>query len=133
MIPTKDIAWLAGLLEGEGCFTWQPHSHNRQHGAIRITLSLCDLDVVERAAALTRSNVHEFVHNGRDGHTRKKQYRIQVGGRRAAAWMMTLFPLMGQRRQARIAEILDQWKRPVSERTPDFGHKHNAVAAPKAA
>jgi len=134
MISAKGVAWLAGLLEGEGCFTWQGHTHNRSHGAIRITLAMCDRDVIERAAALLGCGYREYRHNCRDGHVRKTQYRIQVGGRRAASWMMTIYALMGTRRQEKISEILSQWKLTARQRADRLARNNDRyLAAPQAA
>jgi hypothetical protein len=47
------------------------------------------------------------------------QYKTSVYGHPAAAWMMTLYPLMSARRQEKIAECLGRWKlaRRNSEKT----------------
>lgn len=44
MIESKDLYWLSGLLEGEGCFRAQ------EHGQPIIVLAMSDEDVVARAA-----------------------------------------------------------------------------------
>lgn len=45
----EDVVWLAGLMEGEGCFTM---GWNRKSGKMqpRIQLQMTDLDVVQRAS-----------------------------------------------------------------------------------
>ncbi len=102
MISTKDIAWLAGLLEGEGCFRIRDGRTTPL-----ILLGMTDSDVVDRAAALLGS--HDLhVYESPVGH--KTQFRLRVGGRKAAAWMMTIYPLMGERRQAKIRETLATWR-----------------------
>lgn len=101
----KDIMWLAGLLEGEGCFYIQNKS-DRPYQQHSLRLSMSDKDIVERAAEIMGCNVH--------GHTKlksgKTMYRAIVYGPQAAGWMMTLYPLMGQRRQKKIREVLSIWK-----------------------
>ena len=46
-MDSKDLYWLAGLLEGEGCF-----SSHRKSGYPSIVLQSSDKDIVKRAALL---------------------------------------------------------------------------------
>lgn len=101
MISTKDIAWLAGLLEGEGCFRFDPKAH------LVIQLAMTDRDVVDRAAALLGGSVCEK--KPREAH-HKMQYMVRVFGARAAGWMMTLWPFLGQRRRQKVGVCLSQWR-----------------------
>lgn len=91
---TEDLAWLAGILEGEGCF--------RRDAYPFVTLQMTDRDVVERAAILMLApKVHTETRTGR-----KPLYRAQVGGAKAIRLMRLLLRFMGQRRTARIQAIL---------------------------
>jgi hypothetical protein len=101
MVTVKQIGWLAGLLEGEGCFYVNGSS------SIGIRLSMTDKDVVECAARLMQSKPgNPSVRGG----NRKPIYYTAVNGLSAASWMMTVWPLMGERRQAKIAECLQLWR-----------------------
>lgn len=51
-----EIAWMAGLLEGEGCFTAEGGQRARFRYP-RITLGMTDRDVVERASVLFDARV----------------------------------------------------------------------------
>lgn len=51
MIPTKDIYWLAGLLEGEGCFHLD---RIRGTPVPTIRVKMTDRDVVQKVAAVLR-------------------------------------------------------------------------------
>ena len=86
--------WLAGLLEGEGCFYLQ----NKKYPGIK--LQMCDEDVVVRAAALMKSKVNHY------GNTRV----TRLYGVYAIEWMMILYTLLGKRRRERIREIIQAWK-----------------------
>jgi hypothetical protein len=104
-ITPLQIAWLAGLLEGEGCFVFYKQPPYR---SIAMVLVMCDRDVVERAAALlgvpvTMKRRRQAFH--------KTQYVARAFSSRAAGWMMTLFPLMGERRRTRIQELLAHWRK----------------------
>lgn len=99
-LSTKDIAWLAGLLEGEGCF--------RYRTTPMIQFAMTDKDVVGLAAGLLGAKSVRF-RKQQAAHW-KPQYEVSIHGQRAAEWMMTLYPLMGERRQAKIREILAAWR-----------------------
>ena len=104
----RDIYWIAALLEGEGCFTIQ-----KAHGKLStplISLIMCDLDVLERAHRLLRVTAKITRHNALNPKW-KSSFGFHLTGTPAIAWMMTVYPIMGQRRQARIREILAWWKR----------------------
>ena len=101
-----DIAWLAGLLEGEGCFKMQ--SSGGYKGSICISLQMTDKDVVQRVTALLDGTL--WGPHGPYGHSKLPTYQTAIFGSKAASWMMTLFPLMGERRQGKIKELLDYWK-----------------------
>jgi hypothetical protein len=100
-LKTSDIFWLAGLLEGEGCF-----GLSGAGGSIRISLNMTDLDIVERAANLLGGQVKKR----KLSPNRKQVYSTEIFSNRAAAWMMTLFPIMGDRRKDKIEESLNYWK-----------------------
>lgn len=96
-----DVQWLAGLLEGEGCFIWY-----KQNGARypRIQVTMTDLDVVQRVADILGGNSVQA--HAPDQFKRK--YVTKITGTRAVEWMRILRPLMGQRRGSRIDEILQE-------------------------
>jgi len=95
-----DIKWLAGLLEGEGTFGLG------SDGSVAISVGMTDADVIERAAMLMGQGPHRpYFERGQ-----MPRYTAKVSGWQAAGWMMTLYSLMGARRQARIASLLARWK-----------------------
>jgi hypothetical protein len=110
MISTKDIYWLAGLIEGEGCF----HLDTIRGTPVpTIRVKMTDLDVVNRAAAILRSGLKSpgvYSYPDKSCLGTKQAWSARLGGYRAAGWMMTLYPLMGERRQRKIREILEAWK-----------------------
>ncbi len=67
MIRNVDIAWLAGLVEGEGSF----HMSTR---SIAIILTMTDRDVVERAATLLNGRVYKLA-QPHVGRPRKQAWR----------------------------------------------------------
>ena len=86
-----DLVWLAGLLEGEGCFTVS----NTQI----ISLGMNDKDVVERASRIMRTKVRD----ARQG----KFFVTTACGDRARMLMTRLRPYMGRRRGHKIDWCLE--------------------------
>ena len=109
--PTNpsDLAWLAGLLDGEGCFAdwgaYPSQSGLRRHYPT-IALAMTDSDVVERAANYFGSKVHC---NAARPPATKPTYRTTVNGAKAGKFMLALLPYMGQRRSAKINSVLMRW------------------------
>lgn len=114
-ITVRDIAWLAGLVEGEGCISYgrSDRKYPGKVNSIRIHIGMNDHDVVARAAAIlgTRclgpyapSKAH------RDGSHRQPQYRAIVTQGLAAAWLMTLYPLLGTRRREAARDAVTWWR-----------------------
>lgn len=101
MINMKDVFWLAGLLEGEGCF-------KSSGNGVSIILGMTCRDVVERAARLLGANIQRPRQSTPPGH--KDMVYCQVNANAAAGWMMTLYPLMGRRRKEAIEKALTKWK-----------------------
>lgn len=101
--------WLAGLLEGEGCFraavsgnnpSWRPN--------LRISLQMTDLDVLELAAQLTNYQVTICCDGRKNRPTEKPAYEIQWGAQQAEHLMRRVLPFMCERRTANIEECLSQ-------------------------
>jgi hypothetical protein len=100
-----DRYWLAGLLEGEGSFGFNPAATPSP----RIELNTVDHDVILRVQRILRErygaavNIHERPprHAGY-----QPQFHIAVYGDAARALGADIEPIMGERRQARLAELL---------------------------
>jgi predicted aconitase len=97
----KELFWLAGILEGEGCFS----NRSDRYCSPNIQLVMTDMDVVIRAAKAMGS--HKVIEIGKPTVSGKRLYRTNVYGSTALDLMKALFPIMGQRRSVKIAEILE--------------------------
>lgn len=113
---TKDIYWLAGLLEGEGCFGLS----GSKGGSARISLNMTDKDIVERAASLLGAEVKVV----KRYPNRKQVYRIEIFSSKAVAWMMTLYSLMGVRRKETIEKSISFWKNQRFKNKNGLGRKN---------
>ncbi len=103
-----DIAWLAGLLEGEGCF-YLGKDRAKKEIYPCIKLQMTDEDIVVRAAALMKSKVEHY------GNT----WVTRVYGAHTIAWMMTLYPYLGERRREKVAKVIQVWKEHVYVQAPN--------------
>lgn len=101
MITSNQINWIAGILEGEGCFSHQ--------GTPRIDLVMTDEDVIARARDILNKNEKIAITKAKLDN-RKTSYKIVIFGSLAMSWMMSIYPLMGRRRKEKIREILILWK-----------------------
>ena len=110
MISALELGKLAGLFEGEGCFTLA--NRYGRHPCPRIQFSSTDEDVTRWVARrigqaiLYRQPPKAY---GAIVGT-KPQFAVVAQGARAVAWMMTLYPLLHLRRRAKIREIVEVWK-----------------------
>jgi hypothetical protein len=107
MPTTNEIYWIAGLLEGEGCFHAQRQFRSYN---VLIQLAMTDEDVIERAAKILGWKQRKPCRPR--AHQHKTVYSVGICGARALGWMQTVYPLMGKRRQAKIRKILDLVRMP---------------------
>jgi hypothetical protein len=91
-----ELAWLAGLLEGEGTF-------GHGGGTPCVRLQMTDKDVVDKAADLMGGNVY----TSEPVPGNKQVYRVGVYGPRAIDLMGRLQTFMGARRQQSIRETVE--------------------------
>lgn len=98
----RDLYWLAGLLEGEGCFL--PRSGKYQ---VTISLEMCDEDIVQRVGQLLNAK-YFLIHPKNPKH--KLSYKISKRGFEAYEMMKLLQPLMGKRRACKIQECIDVYE-----------------------
>lgn len=100
----RSISWLAGLLEGEGTFATRA-------GYPSISVTMCDHDVLERAATvmgIARVWRKDVIRNEDRGWS--PAFEIGIAGARAAEWMHRLRPLVGQRRALQIDRALAAYR-----------------------
>jgi hypothetical protein len=103
--PCEEVIWLAALLEGEGSFAFMSARSGSPYITPRISVGMCDQDVVEHVARLLGAKVH--VCKGQYGG--KPVYRTSSYGLKAIWIMQQVLPYMGERRSAKIQEIFDAW------------------------
>ena len=97
MTPT-DAAWLAGLVEGEGCI-------DAPRGNARVRVKMTDPDVVLRAASLMGAKVYADDWGART-HGYRPQWVAQITGPRAVDVLTAVLPYLGARRTSRATEVI---------------------------
>ncbi len=93
-IKMKDIAWLGGLLEGEGCFRLKTGKYPN------IGLEMTDEDTVIKVAAMWDTRVCHH----------RNMYTTQVSGAYAIQWMLTLYPFLSRYRKERVTKAVKFWR-----------------------
>lgn len=103
-LDTRQLAWLAGLMEGEGTF---PKATPAMPRRPRTAISMTDCDVIERVCALWGTRL--YIHIPKVQRY-KAVFRTELVGGSAVALMTLLRPHMSARRQAQIDESIATYK-----------------------
>lgn len=118
MVSTLEIAWLAGIIEGEGCIRLCNGKYNHP----RILVKMTDRDVVERVHTLMGGGFRECSRPDAKPHW-KRQWVADVTGKRAAGVLYTIYTFLGERRRAKAKEVLQAWNQtPIKTGRPWHGH-----------
>lgn len=103
MITAIDIAWVAGIVEGEGWI-----GHDKRSVTPKIKVHMTDEDVIRRLHKITGvGNVSRPypLPSGKLSWT----WRVERP-RQSAGLLMTLLPFLGERRFNKAKEVLMGWK-----------------------
>tara|TARA_R110000868_G_scaffold31411_2_gene115234 strand:- start:38 stop:553 length:516 start_codon:yes stop_codon:yes gene_type:complete len=110
-----DIAWIAGLLEGEGYFGIDNRKRNYKVSssppAPFIKISMVDEDIIQRLSKLLDKS---YFSPSRKTVTGKQVYTLHIGEKEKVLFILQkILPYMGVRRGERITECifhLQTWK-----------------------
>lgn len=99
-MKTTDIAWFAGLFEGEGCI----YTPKGRHG-VAIAIKMTDRDVIKRVHSMfPNGNFHEVPQ--KQAH-HKMQYEWRTGKSKEIVRILNLIlPHLGERRTAKALELI---------------------------
>ncbi len=108
MSREADIAWAAGLFEGEGSITrtWGAHLH--------ISLASTDKDVIDRFREIAGVG---GIGGWQGEPPRKYTHQWYADGEAADQWLRTMLPYLGLRRTARAKELLAARARYIADAT----------------
>lgn len=96
-----ELAWLAGLLEGEGCFNIGSDKY-----PVGIALAMTDEDIVSTVAGWWNVS-YNSPKTQKEHH--KQSYRCAIRGKSAVDLMVILLPFMGERRSTQIQKAIDSY------------------------
>jgi intein/homing endonuclease len=97
----SEIAWLAGIYEGEGSCAI---TNGR---AIRVEIVMTDRDVMDRIQSITGlGSIHIVPARGKK---HKEAYRWSIGSFEAVQFLLMIAPWLGERRAARAQKAIDNW------------------------
>jgi hypothetical protein len=111
-----ELGWVAGILEGEGCFliTTRTKGPYGPYLYARVTVCMTDRDVLERLQRVTGIGTLERIRERKDPKHKPISQWIVCRNQEAIELMVAVYPHMGARRQAKIREVLAQVeKRPA--------------------
>ncbi len=101
-MKVADVAWLAGLLEGEGSFVVRPKN------TPYISLKMNDKDVVEKAGAMMNVSVSKKQNNYKTSFGVDVCWNIQVYSRNVILELIPrMMPYFGGRRQGQAQKLYD--------------------------
>lgn len=114
---SDDLIWAAGILEGEGYFSYhetETTKYSKRRRKLRVRLSMTDIDIIIKFRNVfdpTKSVRREqrSVVKFKDGYKRKDTYIVEFEGEQAALVMRSVLPYMGNRRKERIIDALFKW------------------------
>ena len=108
MIKINELYWLAGLIEGEGCF-----SISTIKGTPRLVfiMNSTEKKVLEHAQKIVNIGVIHGPYIRKNGLSKKPQWVWRTSkDSDVVGLMMTLYPLLWDNRQERIEDLLEIWK-----------------------
>jgi hypothetical protein len=108
-MTAAETAWVAGVFEGEGTFTYRTYSGTGRN-QITLRIVMTDLDVIERLHTLTGvGNLYGPYTSKQlkqDGTKRKSSYHWAITTQSdVIALGNALYPWLGERRKAKFLEV----------------------------
>lgn len=99
----QQIAWAAGIIEGEGCITL--HS-----GHPYLLIDMTDKDVIDRMLEIFPIGTVRgpYTHKARPQY--KPRWRFDAFGTKAIPIISEIYPYLLSRRKAKVDEILSQYE-----------------------
>lgn len=112
MISAEDIGWVAGFLEGEGCFNWAQRR-------LSVNTTQKDWEPLVRLQEVVGGTLRQYKNR------KQMLWRHVVTGPQAAGLMMTVYTLMSARRRDQIKTALQGW-----QSVPAWSEKRRGVCTP---
>lgn len=104
VVTTRDIIWASGFLEGEGTFYNSAGAARRRLGTSYVSVYQVNKEPVERLLTIFGGSLSL---RAARGVRMKPTWVWRASGSRARGIVLTVFPLMSQKRQGQIREALN--------------------------
>lgn len=106
MLKETDIAWFAGLFEGEGCVGYYVDKRNPNTGSVRLQIESTDKDIIDRIKNMFGGKIWINTAPSKPKHY-KPSWRWGVSSKKEVAYIIGLmYFYLGNRRQERCDEVL---------------------------
>jgi hypothetical protein len=108
----SEVAWAAGLFEGEGCITRQSSETRggRRAGRLTLRLGMTDRDVIDRFQTAVGVGMVYGPYTARTRPNQKPTYHWCVGDiEQIQGVLRSFWPWLGDRRRARAALAIAQY------------------------
>ena len=114
-LSETEIAWLAGLLEGEGSFTIDSRAKKRYNNSTSppsctLRVSMTDKDVIAKVAKMFKKDLFQATRKTTGG---KPEYIFSCQARPPLIYLLPrLLPHLGDRRSKQVQaclEVLEEW------------------------
>jgi hypothetical protein len=103
-----EIAWAAGIFEGEGTVFSHKTRSTDTHRYVRLSLSMADEDIVRRLNAIVPGKLNGPFKTRKDNH--RPMWKWQVDRIDQVQEILRLFwPWLGQRRRSQAALALSEY------------------------
>ena len=113
---------LQGIIEGEGCVVVSPKSKT-----LRLSIEMTDLDILQKVQKIFGETCRLSKRTVKLENPKwKDRYILHLCGPKLPQWLMTIYCLMGTRRQSKIRDALEMWKtrtrKPYTARPRSVNH-----------
>lgn len=116
-----DLAWLAGILDGEGTITLCGNRRKRSY-YIQVSIGMTHLPTIQHIRRTTA--VGFFVRSVPKNPKHRTCYYWTARCKNAAMWLRKLLPyLVTKKRQAKIALEYDSLMMPIGKRIPNINRQ----------
>ena len=100
----NNLAYFAGVIEGEGCFFNSKNQQGRLYPTIQVEMT--DGDVIHKLNDFFKGNAPFSRKRGDD---RLRTYRFRIIGERALKIMFDIYNYMSARRKAKIDQVMREY------------------------
>jgi hypothetical protein len=115
-VEERDLYWLAGLIEGEGCI----RAAGRRKVYTLLTIRMGDEDVLRKVQRIAGGTINGPYGPDPSHPNNSPMWHWYIGGPGARELVKKLWRLMGRRRRRKINEVLAAWaSRTNARRTND--------------